>query len=150
LFLQHYSTAGADDAEADQLDVTFTATTAADGTLLVGSSRDVSWDQAAPDGATVAAMLGRAQDFLPALAAVEPEAIRVGLRPQVPASCFGREQCDCVSYECLKHLQNKFTPPMQTAQWQHARGPQQGNCCRTPVCWLTWSMARTLSTSDLV
>ena len=88
--LQHYSTAGADDtAAADQLDVTFTATTAADETLLVGSSRDVSWDQAAPDRTTVAAMLARAQEFLPALAAVEPTAVRVGLRPQVcpPTSC---------------------------------------------------------------
>ena len=85
---QHYSAAGIDGADADRLDVTFTATAAADGTLLVGSSRDVSWDQAAPDDATVAAMLARAREFLPALGAVRPAAVRVGLRPQVPASCF--------------------------------------------------------------
>ena len=83
--LQHYSTAGTNAPDADELDVTFTATTAADGTLLVGSSRDVSWDQAGPDAATVAAMLAKAQGFLPALARVAPAAVRVGLRPQVPS-----------------------------------------------------------------
>ena len=83
-WLQHYSTAGADDVDADHLDISFTATAAADGTLLLGSSRDVSWDQAAPDAATVAAMLARAQGFLPGLREVAPMAVRMGLRPQVP------------------------------------------------------------------
>ncbi len=101
LFPQHYSTAGADEADADQLDVTFTATTAADGTLLVGSSRDVSWEQAAPDAGTVAAMLARAQEFLPALASVEPAGVRVGLRPQVPAFFSVRRRRGCVSCACL-------------------------------------------------
>ena len=82
---QHYSSAPGD-ADADQLDVTFTATAAADGTLLVGSSRDVSWDQTAPDAATVAAMLTRASTFLPHLESVTPAGVRVGLRPQVRPS----------------------------------------------------------------
>ena len=125
--LQHYSTAGGDDADADQLDVTFTATTAADGTLLLGSSRDVSWDQAAPDGATVAAMLARAQEFLPALAAVGPTAVRVGLRPQVPTSCL-RERCQRVSIDCLDvPTCDWFNPPVRARRWQHASRPQQAD-----------------------
>jgi hypothetical protein len=53
---------------------------------LLGSSRDVSWDQAAPDAATVAAMLTRARTFLPHLGSVAPERVRVGLRPQARPS----------------------------------------------------------------
>ena len=104
--VQHYSTAGTDDVAADQLDITFTATAAADGTLLLGSSRDISWDQAAPDASTVAAMLARAQNFLPALTSVEPAAVRVGLRPQVP----GVSQPCIAARSCLKLLYSALQP----------------------------------------
>ncbi|KAF5827274.1 hypothetical protein DUNSADRAFT_1012 [Dunaliella salina] len=68
-------------------DITFTATSSASGSLLLGSSRefvDAEGDvsaQASP--VVVEAILERAQMFLPGLAgvSVDPNLVRVGLRP---------------------------------------------------------------------
>jgi glycine/D-amino acid oxidase-like deaminating enzyme len=65
-------------------DITFTATTSASGSLLVGSSREFSgWDSSGPI-VTVNAIMERATMFLPSLAEVDRTAdisVRVGLRP---------------------------------------------------------------------
>lgn len=88
-YTKHYSAAGKAAASAGAADgssapdITFTATTSASGTLLIGSSREFSgWDaHAAPE--VVDAIMQRAVDFLPDLNAVDPGdiAVRVGLRP---------------------------------------------------------------------
>jgi glycine/D-amino acid oxidase-like deaminating enzyme len=66
------------------LDITFTATSQANGDLLLGSSRDgVGFDDAT-SGHTVRAILEHSQRFLPSLdveQAREAAIVRVGLRP---------------------------------------------------------------------
>ncbi|KAJ9533393.1 hypothetical protein QJQ45_026374 [Haematococcus lacustris] len=80
---------------AHEIDITFTATTSADGSLLVGSSREFAgWgSQPSPStiqsvdddgGVCLQAVLERAAAFLPHLAPCSQpsdEAVRVGLRP---------------------------------------------------------------------
>jgi len=69
-----------------EVDITFTATQSAAGTLLLGSSREFSgWDN---DGSQpiIDTIMQRAAQFLPALAGVnvaqsDTDAVRVGLRP---------------------------------------------------------------------
>ncbi|KAF6265606.1 oxidoreductase [Scenedesmus sp. NREL 46B-D3] len=72
-------------AAATAVDITFTATTSATGTLLIGSSREFSGWEAVPDAAVIDAILARAGCFLPHLAGITAEqvstATRVGLRP---------------------------------------------------------------------
>ena len=75
-------------AAAAAADITFTATTSAAGTLLVGSSREFSgWDTEA-DAAVVAAIMQRAAAFLPGLEGVPRGdiSVRVGLRPYAVVS----------------------------------------------------------------
>lgn len=81
---------GLDPATDEHWGVVFTATTAADGSLLIGSSREDRDDftGAAPCPPAVDAMLRRAAAFLPGLGGVvveagrcSPEVLRVGLRP---------------------------------------------------------------------
>lgn len=72
---------GAAEAADSPVDVTFTATSSATGSLLLGSSRELSWDQT-PAPAVTKAILERARDFLPALGSATAAAVRVGLRPQ--------------------------------------------------------------------
>ncbi|KAI8468098.1 MAG: oxidoreductase [Monoraphidium minutum] len=84
------------DAEEDaaRVDITFTATTSASGTLLIGSSREFSGWHAAPDSAVMTAIMRRAHGFAPALSPALLDAaraagggpgggasVRVGLRP---------------------------------------------------------------------
>lgn len=82
--VQHYSKAGigasAHPQESPEVDVTFTATSSATGSLLLGSSRELSWNQQ-PEPEVVQAILDRARTFLPTLGDATPELVRVGLRP---------------------------------------------------------------------
>jgi hypothetical protein len=68
-----------------ELDITFTATTSAAGSLLIGSSREFVGLEAAGEapGQVVDAILQRAAQFLPAVARVERGsiAVRAGPRP---------------------------------------------------------------------
>lgn len=68
-------------------DITFTATTSASGSLLIGSSREFSgWDPSGPIE-TIDAIMDRAITFLPGLAAIDRRSeisVRVGLRPFSP------------------------------------------------------------------
>jgi glycine/D-amino acid oxidase-like deaminating enzyme len=90
-YTKHYAAAANNQSAAAAAappgpDITFTATRAASGSLLVGSSREFcGWDDV-PAPQVVASILARAAEFLPALAAVRPEAVsvRVGLRPFSP------------------------------------------------------------------
>ncbi|KAJ9533808.1 hypothetical protein QJQ45_026900 [Haematococcus lacustris] len=69
---------------AHEIDITFTATTSADGSLLVGSSREFAGWGSQPSPSTIQAVLERAAAFLPHLAPCSQpsdEAVRVGLRP---------------------------------------------------------------------
>ncbi|KXZ41516.1 hypothetical protein GPECTOR_420g277 [Gonium pectorale] len=94
----HSSRAGPSaEREAEAVDITFTATTSASGSLLIGSSREFSGYDSAASPAIVAAILQRAALFLPGLklaaeAAAQPGtqsgspalaglSVRVGLRP---------------------------------------------------------------------
>ena len=68
----------------EHVDITFTATTSASGSLLIGSSREFSGWSSEPSADIVDAVMERAAIFLPALAAVpRPKGpdVRVGLRP---------------------------------------------------------------------
>ena len=80
--LQHYSPAS-DRLEPQQCDITFTATTSASGSLLLGSSRELCGFDGQLDCAVAAAILARAARFLPALEGVGVANVsaRVGLRP---------------------------------------------------------------------
>jgi glycine/D-amino acid oxidase-like deaminating enzyme len=80
------SSSASSSSSAAAADITFTATTSGNGTLLVGSSREFSgWDPVASMG-VVDAIMQRACVFLPELASVNPRNIdvRVGLRPFSP------------------------------------------------------------------
>jgi glycine/D-amino acid oxidase-like deaminating enzyme len=79
--VQHYGAAGT--ADDRQLDVTFTATTSASGTLLLGSSREFCGFDGQPDTAVVHGILQRAEAFLPGVSGVSMAdvSVRVGLRP---------------------------------------------------------------------
>ena len=72
------------DVTSDPVDITFTATTSASGSLLIGSSREFSGFTSEPDSDIVEAVMTRATGFLPALAGVplpQGDDVRVGLRP---------------------------------------------------------------------
>ena len=71
-----------------QLDITFTATTSASGTLLVGSSREFSGFGREGEGEVVGAIMQRAAHFLPALAGVQRQdiSVRSGPRPWAAVS----------------------------------------------------------------
>jgi hypothetical protein len=91
-YTAHYSAAGKQAAAsaaaggAAPADITFTATTSAAGTLLVGSSREFGGWGGEADARVVEAIMRRAAAFLPALEAVPLRdiSIRVGLRPFSP------------------------------------------------------------------
>ena len=73
--------------ERDDVDITFTATTSASGTLLVGSSREFAgFDSQAPE-AVLESIMQRAAHFLPGLAGVQRQDIhvRAGPRPYAAA-----------------------------------------------------------------
>lgn len=83
LCLQHYAPA-AGGPDAPPLDVTFTATTSASGSLLLGSSRELAGFDARPDHTVASAILARATQYLPELEgidAADASSVRVGLRP---------------------------------------------------------------------
>ena len=82
LGMQHYQR-GKDAAAAEGMDITFTATQSASGSLLVGSSRELSGFDSQANEHVVEAILERASRFLPALqhVSVTRAAVRVGLRP---------------------------------------------------------------------
>jgi glycine/D-amino acid oxidase-like deaminating enzyme len=80
------SSSGDGNTAADAaLDVTFTATVSAAGSLLVGSSREFCGWECTPSAAIVGAIMRRAATFLPHLDGLSAEALadttRVGLRP---------------------------------------------------------------------
>ena len=80
---QHYASQTARSSE--NLDITFTATTSASGSLLLGSSREFSgFGQSSP--VVMQAILDRAAMFLPGLRNVNLSKVdvRVGLRPFAP------------------------------------------------------------------
>lgn len=83
--VQHYSSRGrAEEHPTSGIDITFTATTSASGSLLVGSSREFSGWGTQPCEAVVQAIMDRAALFLPHLkGAPLPQGpdVRVGLRP---------------------------------------------------------------------
>ena len=80
--MQHYQR-GKDPAAAEGMDITFTATQSASGSLLVGSSRELSGFDSQASEHVIEAILERASTFLPALQHVNAAsaAARVGLRP---------------------------------------------------------------------
>ena len=80
--MQHYQR-GKDPAAAQGMDVTFTATQSASGSLLLGSSRELSGFNTEANQHVIAAILERASRFLPDLEHVSTDKvdIRVGLRP---------------------------------------------------------------------
>ena len=65
------------------MDITFTATQSASGSLLLGSSRELSGFDSRADEHVIEAILERASRFLPALRRVSAASaqVRVGLRP---------------------------------------------------------------------
>ena len=65
------------------MDITFTATQSASGSLLLGSSRELCGFDSKPDTAVIEAILDRARSFLPDLQHVSAANtdVRVGLRP---------------------------------------------------------------------
>ncbi|WIA14156.1 hypothetical protein OEZ85_002698 [Tetradesmus obliquus] len=69
----------------EAVDITFTATTSASGSLLIGSSREFSGWEALPDAAIITAIMQRASCFLPHLSGISAQQLmattRVGLRP---------------------------------------------------------------------
>ena len=69
--MQHYAQRAA--SEAASLAITFTATTTASGSLLVGSSREMAGYEDAPSDAVVQAILDRATKFVPGLAGLQPQ-----------------------------------------------------------------------------
>jgi glycine/D-amino acid oxidase-like deaminating enzyme len=71
------------------VDITFTATTSASGTLLVGSSREFAgFDSQAPE-AVLESIMQRAAQFLPGLAAVQRQDIHVRAGPRPYATAGG-------------------------------------------------------------
>jgi len=80
--MQHYQR-GKDPAAAQGMDITFTATQSAFGSLLLGSSRELSGFDSEANKHIIAAILERASRFLPDLEHVSTAniGIRVGLRP---------------------------------------------------------------------
>ena len=84
LRVQHYASQTARSNE--KLDITFTATTSASGSLLLGSSREFCGFHGQSSPAVVQAILDRAAMFLPGLREVDLSMVnvRVGLRPFAP------------------------------------------------------------------
>ena len=85
-YLQHYSSRAASDDSIRSF--TFTATTSASGSLLLGSSREFSGWDVQPSPEAVAGILSKAAEFLPDLQQIaplglplKPPWVRVGLRP---------------------------------------------------------------------
>ena len=75
-------------SSGDAVDVTFTATTSASGSLLIGSSREFSgWGVSNGLGHVRDAIMDHATHFLPGLSSVDRSTIdsRVGLRPFSPS-----------------------------------------------------------------
>jgi glycine/D-amino acid oxidase-like deaminating enzyme len=84
-YSRHYSQAAVPAAGSESVDITFTATQSASGSLLVGSSREFSGWEADPASDIIEAIMSRASAFLPHLQGVKVDArngsVRVGLRP---------------------------------------------------------------------
>uniref|UniRef100_A0A383V6D9 FAD-dependent oxidoreductase domain-containing protein 1 n=1 Tax=Tetradesmus obliquus TaxID=3088 RepID=A0A383V6D9_TETOB len=93
-YTQHYSSsseqshgtaAGNSSSSSKAVHITFTATTSASGTLLIGSSREFSGWEALPDAVIIDAIMQRASCFLPHLSGISAQQLlattRVGLRP---------------------------------------------------------------------
>lgn len=80
--MQHYQR-GNDATAAEGMDITFTATQSASGSLLLGSSRELCSFDSQADPHVIQAILERASRFLPALQHVRAAStlVRVGLRP---------------------------------------------------------------------
>ena len=90
---QHYASNASRVSSAPGADITFTATTAAGGDLLVGSSREFGGvDATMPDSAAVVGqVLERAAVFLPDLAGIRADAatVRIGARPWSKVGSLG-------------------------------------------------------------
>jgi hypothetical protein len=69
--MQHYVQKGTQDAA--NLAITFTATSTASGSVLVGSSREMLGFEDSPSKAVVQAVLDRAVKFLPGFASLKPQ-----------------------------------------------------------------------------
>lgn len=86
-YTKHYTSAERSGGPASQregkTDITFTATTSATGSLLIGSSRESGQWTTAADPSVTAAVMERARMFLPHLKSVPLSniSVRVGLRP---------------------------------------------------------------------
>jgi glycine/D-amino acid oxidase-like deaminating enzyme len=78
---KHYSSGSSD--TASKVDITFTCTTSASGSLLLGSSREFSGWDCSPSSAIAEAIIARAAEFLPGLRGCDGDGVnvRVGLRP---------------------------------------------------------------------
>ena len=80
-YSRHYSQQGS----GKEVDITFTATQSASGSLLIGSSREFSGWESNPSGEIIRAVMSRASIFLPHLRGIEVNSnngsVRVGLRP---------------------------------------------------------------------
>ncbi|KAG2496417.1 hypothetical protein HYH03_005643 [Edaphochlamys debaryana] len=80
-YTKHYATGGSAKAGGQQgaepVDITFTATTSASGSLLIGSSREFSGWDTNPSPAIVSAILERAAGFLPGLQPAAEAAAKV-------------------------------------------------------------------------
>eukprot|EP00878_Enallax_costatus_P025085 GHUV01026806.1.p1 GENE.GHUV01026806.1~~GHUV01026806.1.p1 ORF type:complete len:441 (+),score=126.12 GHUV01026806.1:624-1946(+) len=72
-------------ANMTAVDITFTATTSASGSLLIGSSREFGGWDSTPSESIVSAIMARAATFLPDLSTITADELmhstRVGLRP---------------------------------------------------------------------
>lgn len=85
-YSKHYSQESSSSSSAgNEVDITFTATQSASGSLLVGSSREFSGWEAMPSSEIIQAIMARASTFLPHLQGVKVDpsdgSVRVGLRP---------------------------------------------------------------------
>jgi glycine/D-amino acid oxidase-like deaminating enzyme len=100
-YTQHYNAENrskvANEKTNTAAEITFTATTSASGSLLIGSSREFSgWDSSGPVE-TVDAIMDRATEFLPGLAGVDQRkeiSVRVGLRPFSPTGPMVGPLCE--------------------------------------------------------
>lgn len=90
----HASSSGSGQPAADSgLDITFTTTTSASGTLLVGSSREFCGFGREGEDAVVDAIMQRAALFVPALGAVKRQDISVRSGPRPWAAVSGCMAC---------------------------------------------------------
>lgn len=98
-YTAHYahssSSSGGQPAADGGLDITFTTTTSASGTLLVGSSREFCGFGRAGEEQVVDAIMQRAAHFVPGLAAVKRQDINVRSGPRPWAAVSDRVAGEC-------------------------------------------------------